>query len=79
MWTKAFWLDTLERAVKTAAQSAVAVLATVATFGDLSSGWDEALFLIGVATATSILTSIASSRVGTPADASLVTKKEGAA
>ena len=69
-------LDAVERAVKTAAQTTVAVLAGAVTFSDLASGWQEALFLVGVATLTSVLMSVASSQVGSPEDASLVTTKK---
>ena len=78
MWTSSFWKDAGERAIKTGAQVAITALAAVATFDDLGAGWDEGLFLVGVSMVVSVLTSIVSSRVGSPEDASLVTtRKEG--
>ena len=73
MWSSAFWKDAAERAVKTAAQSAVGFFGSVAVFSDLSEHWDEALLGIGIATALSLLTSVAgATRPGTISPASFV-------
>jgi hypothetical protein len=59
----AFWAATLERAVRTAAQSAIGVLtANAAT--PLEIDWSQAAVVVGVATALSVLTSIVASGVG---------------
>lgn len=68
--TASFWKRTAERAVKTFAQVAVGLL-TVELVID-SSTWVNALVTVGVATLGSVLTSIASARVGDPEDPSLV-------
>lgn len=70
MWTKRFWLDALERAIKTGAQVLLGAIAGTATIGTLD--WQVVGITTGVAVATSLLTSIVSSRVGSPSDASLV-------
>ena len=59
MWTKVFWLNTLERAVKTAAQSLVAVVG-VAQAGLLSINWVSTLSVVGAEALASICTSIGS-------------------
>ena len=74
MWTARFWKDAAERAIKTAAQVAAGYLAAVGAT-DWRAEWDTALIAIGVATLGSVITSVLSSQVGNPADASLVTDK----
>lgn len=69
MWTKMFWLDATERAVKTAAQSTIGVL--TATSVD-AIDWAAGLGVVGVATAVSLLTSLVSSNRGDTDSASLV-------
>lgn len=59
MWTRVFWLNALERAVKTAAQSLVAVVG-VAQAGLLSIDWRSTLSVVGAAALASICTSIGS-------------------
>ena len=68
--TSNFWKRTAERAVKTFAQAALGLL-TVELVMD-SSGWLPAAIAVGIATATSVLSSIASAQVGDPEDPSLV-------
>lgn len=68
--TVSFWKKTAERAVKTFAQVAIGLL-TVELVMD-SSAWANAFVAIGVATAASVLSSIASAQVGDPEDPSLV-------
>ena len=59
MLTKQFWLAALERAVKTCAQSAVAIIAAGAT-GLLDVDWVQVASVSGLAAVVSVLTSIAS-------------------
>lgn len=69
LFTRAFWADAFERAIKTAAQTGLGVWgADILT----SVGAKEALITVGVATGASLLMSIASSTVGDPNSASLV-------
>lgn len=74
MWTKAFWKDTAERAIKTASQTAVALFAgDTATV--LSIDWVQGAAVVGTATLVSVLTSIASTGRGNPDSPSLVATK----
>lgn len=59
LWTKQFWLGAAERAIKTIAQSLVAVLGVAGT-GLLTVGWVAALSVAGAAGLASLLTSIGS-------------------
>ena len=71
MWTRAFWKDSAERSIKTFAQTAVSFL-VIGTTGVLEVDWEQIVSVSGVAALASILTSIASDRVGTKGTASLV-------
>lgn len=70
MRTSKFWKDTFERAVKTFAQSAVAIMALSTTLFDVS--WVNAAGTAGLAALVSILTSVSSAGVGSSESASLV-------
>ena len=70
MRTSKFWKDAFERAVKTFAQSAVAVLAVSVSLIDVS--WGAAVGTAGLAGLISLLTSIGSSGVGSSESPSLV-------
>ncbi|MBM7280376.1 holin [Gordonia rubripertincta] len=70
MFTKLFWADAVERAVKTAAQSAIGVFVADTTI--LSLDWEQAGGIVGTAALVSVLTSIASKQIGTPGTASAV-------
>ena len=75
MWNKGFWKDAAERAIKTFAQVAVSFL-VIGTTGVLDVDWQQMASISGVAALASVLTSIASDRVGVKGTASLV--REGA-
>lgn len=71
LFTATFWLDALERAIKTAAQTVLGLIGSNVV--DVTSlDWHE----IGIATAFttgfSVLTSIVSSGIGEPGTASLL-------
>jgi hypothetical protein len=68
--TSKFWKDAFERALKTFAQSAVAILALSTGLIDVS--WIEAASTAGLAALISLLTSMSSSGVGDSTSASLV-------
>lgn len=68
--TTQFWKDLAERAVKTFAQSLLAVLTVGVPIWELD--WQGALGISATATVISALTSIASAGAGTPGTASLV-------
>jgi hypothetical protein len=71
MFTTYFWKSALERAVKSFAQSLLAILG-VAQVGVLDVDWLTALSTAAMAAALSILTSVASARTGATDDPSLV-------
>jgi len=71
MFTSRFWRAAAERAIKTAAQSAVVLLG--ADYVDiLSVDWSEVGVLAAGSALLSILTSLASARVNDSDDPSLV-------
>ena len=70
MRTSKFWKDAFERAVKTIAQSAVAILALSTGLIDVS--WMDAASVAGLAGLVSLLTSVGSAGVGSSESASLV-------
>lgn len=63
MFTAAFWKATAERAIKTFAQGLLAAIGTGAT-GLLDVAWASALSFAGLAALISVLTSLASARIG---------------
>jgi len=71
MWTGSFWKQAVERAIKTAAQAALAFFVIGQT--DLMSlDWQIVASGAGVAAVASILTSLASAPFGPPESPSLV-------
>jgi anti-anti-sigma regulatory factor len=68
--TSKFWKDLFERAVKTFAQSAVAILVLSTSLFDVS--WVAAIGTAGLAALVSVLTSVGSAGVGSSESASLV-------
>lgn len=71
MWTKAFWIDAGERAVKTFAQAAVAAIGANA-LGVLDVDWVALGSVAALAAIVSVLTSIASAPLSTRGTASVV-------
>ncbi len=69
--TREFWRRTCERAVKTAAQTAVAML-TAGAVDVLTVDWQQVASVSAGAAIVSVLTSLASTQVGDPDDPSLV-------
>jgi hypothetical protein len=62
MWTRSFWLATLERCIKTACQTLAATL-TAGAVGILEVPWQAALSMSAGAAVVSVLTSVASAGV----------------
>lgn len=71
MWSKKFWQDAAERAIKTVAQTAVALLGTGA-IGLLDVDWVQVASVSALAGIVSVLTSIGSDNIGTKGTPSLV-------
>ncbi|GHU60686.1 hypothetical protein FACS1894171_2500 [Clostridia bacterium] len=69
---KQFIIDALERAAKTAAQTALAVIGTASVLGAVD--WAVVASTAGLAAVLSVLTSIASRNVGDKNTASMVEK-----
>jgi len=73
MWTARFWLSLLERALKTFAQSLIAIWPLGENaFGLLNVDWQSSLSVAGLAAVISALTSIASAGIGPDGSPSLV-------
>ena len=73
MWTKNFWRQTLERAVKSAAQALLGMWA-LDGFNVLHADWRLAAGVAGGAYVLSVLTSIVTSGIGEPNDPSAVSR-----
>jgi hypothetical protein len=71
VFTRQFWTLSAERAVKTFAQALAAVLLAGGA-GLLAADWGTALSTAGMAAVISILTSVASLRIGPPDSPSAV-------
>lgn len=71
MFTLVFWRDAFERAVKTAAQTAVALIGTDLV-GFLELDWLQIASVSGVAAVLSVLTSVGSDPFADRGTASLV-------
>lgn len=67
---KTFVKDMLERAIKTAAQSAIAAIGTATVMEGVN--WTYILSITGMATVMSVLTSIASANFGEKGTAGMV-------
>lgn len=68
---KLFWIDAAERAIKTFAQAAVAIL-TADAVGLIGVDYIQLLSIAGLAAVVSLLTSVASGSTGATDSASLV-------
>ena len=68
-----FLKDTIERAIKTAAETGVATIGTTTLIGEIN--WKMVASTIGVATILSVFSSIASRPIGDKKTASLITKE----
>lgn len=77
MWTKTFWKDAIERAIKTFAQTLVTLLGAGAV-DLLSVDWVSGLSVAGGAALVSVLTSVGSEHFGTSGTASLTKAVEPA-
>ena len=62
MWTVDFWKATAERALKTAAQAAIALFAAGVTILDID--WGQGFAVVATATLLSVLSSVASNNFG---------------
>ena len=71
MRSKRFWLDTLERSVKTFCQSMGSLLVAGSTLGVLQVSYTQCLWVSLIAAGASVFTSIGSAQVGAPDTASL--------
>jgi len=71
MFSFTFWKDAAERAIRTAAQSLIALTATDIS-GVLEVDWTQAASVAALAALTSILMSVAATGVGNSQDASAI-------
>ena len=71
MFSFTFWKDAAERAIRTAAQSLIALTATDIS-GVLEVDWVQAASVAALAALTSILMSVAATGVGNSQDASAI-------
>jgi hypothetical protein len=74
MWTKNFWKQSAERALKTFAQGSLALLAGDG-LGVLDINWGDVASVGALAAIASVLTSIVTAGVGEPNDPSAVRKE----
>ena len=74
--TKLFWLDTIERAVKTIAQTAVGLLTADNLLGILNVNWESILSVSALTGLVSILTSVGSAGTGNSASLVVDAKKK---
>lgn len=83
--SRRFWLDTLERVVRTTAQVAVAVLGAPLAMDaagapvDMAEGWESKAVLIGVTALLTFITCLAGRATGDPSTASLTSGTNNAA
>lgn len=71
LFTASFWLDALERSIKTAAQTVIGLVTT--NVADVTAlDWQEVGIATAVTTGLSVLTSIVSAGIGEPGTASVL-------
>jgi hypothetical protein len=71
MWSLAFWKDTAERAIRTAAQALLALWGTQVT-GIMEVDWAQALSVAALAALSSVLMSLIATGVGDKSTPSFV-------
>jgi hypothetical protein len=71
MWSLAFWKDTAERAIRTAAQALLALWGTQVT-GIMEVDWAQALSVAALAALSSVLMSLIATGVGNKGTPSFV-------
>jgi di/tricarboxylate transporter len=71
VFTLMFWRDAVERAVKTFAQSALALILAAKAASLLEIDWGNLFAVAGLAALISVLTSLGSVKFGTPGTASM--------
>jgi hypothetical protein len=77
MFTRSFWILASERALKTVAQTFLALAAAVGVFDALQADWQTMLGVSLGAGLLSYATSIVSSEIGSASDPSLVKVQPG--
>ena len=83
--SRRFWLDTLERVVRTTAQVALAVFGVPAVMAGegvpegIAAHWEDKLVVIGVTAALTFITCLAGRATGDPSTASLTSGTDNAA
>lgn len=70
MWTAHFWKDTVERAIRTAAQVAVGALTTSATIYEVDT--KAVIGIVAISTVVSVLTAIGAAGIGDEGTASVL-------
>lgn len=75
MRSREFWLDALERSIKTTAQMALVNIPTAAAVLAGGVDWRFLGITIALAPVASLLTSIVGSKVGNPESASMLPEK----
>lgn len=70
--TASFWVDAIERSIKTVAQVSAAMLTADGVIGILDVNWKVSLSVAGLAGVISILTSIGSAQITQTNSASIV-------
>ena len=82
--SRRFWLDTLERVVRTTAQVALAVLGAPLAMDaagapiDMAAGWEGKAVLIGATALLTFITCLAGRATGDPSTASLTSGTKNA-
>lgn len=68
MFSKKFWVDTVERVIRTGAQALLATLTTTTV------DWGQKLQITGIAMIAALLTAVVASGAGSKEDASFLKK-----